>query len=173
MWLEMIVAKMDLEAAEEDKQYLSVVYGSSIMNKPDSWTRLRTTHFKVGKVGATCCLCSLLGLDLYQCYCALRYKSMCSTCCLIKRNLRHVEEVQIPASCVFVERAFLPLRGFGWSGSHDLRYHSYLISACYDLKDAVNIAYDVSFAVCKNSVVSSEKEGEAQGAGKTNKKNKS
>lgn len=90
-------------------------------------------------------------------------------------KLRRIEEVRIATFPVFVRHGYLPHGGFGWRGSHTLRYHTYLLLTSYEVKDAVLLVHVcvTIFAVSNNVAAHLRKEGGEPDAGGTNKGNKS
>lgn len=72
-------------------------------------------------------------------------------------ELLRLEEERIPTLHVYDWYGYLLHRGCGCVGSQGLRYHTYLLPAGYNLKDAVPFAYGANFVVRKTAAACSEK----------------
>lgn len=59
----------------------------------------------------------------------------------ILRDVFRMEEVVLPAECVFFGHGSLNHAGGGWKRNHPLRYHTYVIPEDVEIKDAVAFAY--------------------------------
>ena len=66
--------------------------------------------------------------------------------------------IEIPPFSVFIGHGYVQHAGAGWSGSHNLRYHIYLIPDGHQLRDTVAFAYGYSFK--KEGDASSEDEAD-------------
>lgn len=74
----------------------------------------------------------------------------------ISKPLR-MDELEISKFSAFVWRGFLQHAENGWPGHHTQRYHMYLISARYELTEAVAFLYGASFLEWKAPASNIEK----------------
>lgn len=159
MLLGMISATLAFDSYGDDELYLPLTGGRYLLTDRDCPDHIRQNGPEVQKGRSSWFFVLATGSEaICPLYCPAWHSDLRNPIVWKKlAELLCLDEGRVPAVSIFVEYEYVQHEWCGWRSSHSLRYHTFLISLWYDLKDSVVFTYLDSIPVIRKPATGSGK----------------